>query len=32
MDYLVQHHLAPGDSSQNDVEHAKSFVADAMCN
>ena len=31
MDYLVRHHVAPGDSSQNDVEGAQSFVAHAMC-
>ena len=31
MDYLVRHHLAPGDSSQNDVERTQSFVADAVC-
>ena len=30
MDYLVRHHLGPGDSSQNDVERARSFVADAV--
>ena len=31
MDYYVRHHLAPRDSSQNDAERARSYIADALC-
>ena len=31
MDYYIRHHLAPGDSSQNEVERAQSFIADGLC-
>ena len=30
MDYYIRHHLAPSDSSQNEVEHVQSFIADAL--
>ena len=31
MDYYIRHHLAPSDSSQNEVERAQSYIADALC-
>ena len=30
-DYLVRHHLANNDSSQNDVERCQGYVGDAIC-
>eukprot|EP00112_Aurelia_sp_Birch-Aquarium-sp1_P004821 Seg1546.11 transcript_id=Seg1546.11/GoldUCD/mRNA.D3Y31 product="hypothetical protein" protein_id=Seg1546.11/GoldUCD/D3Y31 len=30
-DYYIRHHLAPGDSSQNEVERIQSYVGDAIC-
>lgn len=30
-DYYIRHHLANGDSSQNEVERCQSFVGDAIC-
>ena len=31
MDYYIRHHLAQSDSSQNEVERAQSYIADALC-
>jgi len=31
VDYYMRHHLAPGDSSQNEVERIQSYVGDAIC-
>ncbi len=31
IDYYIRHHLANGDSSQNEVERCQSYVGDAMC-
>eukprot|EP00794_Sanderia_malayensis_P003753 gene3753-4275_t len=30
-DYYIRHHLASGDSSQNEVERCQSYVGDAIC-
>ncbi len=30
-DYYVRHHLAPGDSSHNEVERIQSYVGDSVC-
>lgn len=30
-DYYIRHHLANGDSSQNEVERCQSFVGDTTC-
>ena len=31
IDYYIRHHLANGDSSQNEVERCQSYVGDAIC-
>ncbi|CAB4043545.1 Transient receptor potential cation channel subfamily A member 1 [Paramuricea clavata] len=30
-DYYICHHLAPGDSSHNEIERIQSYVGDAVC-